>query len=133
MRILATLIAIDTNGHIVTAAVAARSEPGHYYCHLCHCPVNLSSLDHYPGPWFEHNQQLSPTEKLKQCPYFDPEEKESAKEKELRLLVRRMMPTVCLVNWHCRLCGHDYTGEKHCITCHTGIYSIGTHNDERMT
>ncbi|WP_240337800.1 zinc-ribbon domain-containing protein [Enterobacter sp. DNRA5] len=26
-------------------------------------------------------------------------------------------------HWHCVLCSEDYVGNKHCINCHSGIYS----------
>jgi len=124
MRILSTTLAIDAKGHIVTATDAAKAKSSSYRCHQCDCPVILNDGGGFLNPWFEHNQQAYPTEKLQQCPYYDPEGKESARTQKLRQLVRGLSPVVSVLNWHCNQCNSDYVGEKHCIACNTGIYSI---------
>ncbi|EGT5656636.1 hypothetical protein JD793_002784 [Citrobacter braakii] len=55
--------------------------------------------------------------------YLDPEVKEDARQRKLKLMLASVGPAPMVLSWHCVLCKRDYDGEKHCRTCGTGIYS----------
>ncbi|HII3479703.1 TPA: putative zinc ribbon protein, partial [Citrobacter braakii] len=55
--------------------------------------------------------------------YPDPEVKEDARQRKLKLMLAAVEPAPMVLSWHCVLCKRDYDGERHCRTFGTGIYS----------
>lgn len=124
MRILQTTIGLSATGHIVTATDVAKAPTViTCSCHHCGCPLTLCNGGGFLPPWFEHNQNAYPMAKLQTCPHVDPEGQESAQMKAMRQLVRGIQPAVAVQRWHCAMCNNSYSGAKHCVKCHTGIYS----------
>lgn len=124
MRILKTTLAINGKGHIVTAKEAGKSPASRYFCHQCGCPLIIKSGNDCTAPWFEHDQQAFPQEKLWGCPYLDPQRKKEIRLKEAQQMVKTLPSMETVARWHCVMCGKHYSGEKYCVACHTGVYSV---------
>ncbi|MFT2791389.1 putative zinc ribbon protein [Serratia sp. T13T92] len=58
------------------------------------------------------------------CANLDPQVKADARHSQLRRTVGGLAAPVAVRSWYCVRCQSHYQGEKHCITCNTGIYSI---------
>ncbi|ABP59161.1 conserved hypothetical protein [Enterobacter sp. 638] len=44
----------------------------------------------------------------------------------LRRFVPDARPRADKADWHCSQCSGDYYGERYCVNCHTGKFSIVT-------
>ncbi|HDC4843933.1 TPA: hypothetical protein O8U67_004086 [Enterobacter kobei] len=75
-------------------------------------------------PWFWHDQSTVPDSTLKDCVHSDPEIKAEAKLRKLRNSIGEMIVPVPVLSWYSVWCRQHYQGEKVCIPCGTGIYSI---------
>jgi hypothetical protein len=58
------------------------------------------------------------------CANLNPQVKADARHEELRKTVGQLAAPIALRSWYCVWCQNHYQGEKHCIACGTGIYSI---------
>lgn len=128
MRMLSITIARDGAGNVITASRVPQGQIRPHlqcYCPCCGCPLVLLEKSISTGPRFEHDSDVFPVEKLRRCVYYDPHHRENKRLEQLREVLRTQAPLVLVTDWHCRLCQSNYTGEKHCSQCHTGIYSIG--------
>ncbi|MEG1422175.1 MAG: putative zinc ribbon protein [Citrobacter sp.] len=125
MRILKCYLANNARNKFVNAKEATDETGGHWTCASCGCRLILHKEDEKEGPWFEHIQHSISHHELMMCAWVDPLEKEAARIRKLRQVTYAIdtsskPPT----HWHCVLCSEDYVGNKHCINCHSGIYSI---------
>lgn len=125
MRILKCYLANNAKNKFVNAKEATDETGGHWTCASCGCRLILHKENEKEGPWFEHIQHSISHHELMMCAWVDPLEKEAARIRKLRQVTYAIdtsskPPT----HWHCVLCSEDYVGNKHCINCHSGIYSI---------
>ncbi|WP_412096412.1 putative zinc ribbon protein [Citrobacter freundii] len=75
-------------------------------------------------PWFWHDQSTVPDSTLKDCVHSEPEIKAEARLRKLRNSIGEMIVPVPVLSWYSVWCRQHYQGEKVCIPCGTGIYSI---------
>ena len=122
MRILKCYLANNSNGRFVTTKEAsARTDT--WTCASCGCTLILYSSE-TDAPWFEHDQRTVSINVLMNCTHLDPEVKAEARRNKLRRFISRLDSTMTVQDWYCVCCGTHYKGEKLCIKCGTGIYSI---------
>ncbi|HBB6758432.1 TPA: hypothetical protein JD366_002292 [Citrobacter amalonaticus] len=124
MRMMKCYLANTDNCHFITANEAATCEPGSLTCPSCGCVLYVQSGIADEKPWFWHDQSTVPDSTLKDCVHSDPEIKAEARLRKLRNSIGEMVVPVPVLSWHCVWCGQHYQGEKLCIPCGTGIYSI---------
>ncbi|AXC67001.1 zinc-ribbon domain-containing protein [Salmonella enterica] len=124
MRMLKCYLASNLRGHFVTAG-EAMSAPGQVWsCVSCGCPLVLHAGSSAEAPWFEHDQRTVTTNVLMQCAHLDSEVKAEARQRKLRSIIGGLDTPVTVRSWYCVWCGNRYQGEKRCVPCGTGIYSI---------
>lgn len=121
-----SFIALDGNGRLTGARTAQTAAYDRYRCHLCD-----SALQYHPGysterPWFEHTDGGLTENGKHHCPYATPEVSEVRLINRLQRFLPDAMPWVSKTDWHCSQCSCDYYGERYCIICHTGKFSIVT-------
>lgn len=118
MRILQTTIGLSATGHIVTAADVAKAPTViTCTCHHCGCPLIINNGGGFLPPWFEHNQNAYPVDKLTKCPHVDPEGKESAQMTAMRQLVRGIQPAQVVKSWRCAMCHVPYRLQRSKALC----------------
>ncbi|HCU0768676.1 TPA: putative zinc ribbon protein [Raoultella planticola] len=122
MRILKCYLANNSNGRFVTAKEASSSTDT-WTCASCDCTLILHSSE-TNAPWFEHDQSTVSINVLMNCTHLDPEVKNEVRRNKLRRFISRLDSTMTVQDWYCAWCGSHYKGEKLCIKCSTGIYSI---------
>ena len=119
-----SFIALDGNGRLTGARTAQIAPYDRYTCHLCG-----SALQYHPEyqtgrPWFEHQTATLSENGQPCCPYVRPEPKEARRIRMLRRYVPDVLPIVRKTEWHCSGCDSEYHGERCCMTCRTGEYSL---------
>lgn len=122
MRMLKCYLANDRHGRYVTADAVRVG--GVQTCISCGCLLVLQADTHGKAPWFEHDQQSVPLERLMHCAHLDPQAKAEARRAQLHKVVGGLPRLVAVRSWFCVLCQNAYQGEKHCVACDTGMYSI---------
>ncbi|WP_438468145.1 putative zinc ribbon protein [Salmonella enterica] len=106
-------------------AEEAMSAPGQVWsCASCGCRLVLHAGSACALAWFEHDQHTVSTSVLMQCAWLDPEVKAEARHRKLRSIIGGLDTPVTVLSWYCVWCGNHYQGEKRCVPCGTGIYSI---------
>ncbi|EFS9643747.1 hypothetical protein HWI03_004467 [Salmonella enterica] len=124
MRMLKCYLANNRDGHFVTAE-EAMSAPGQVWsCASCGCRLVLHAGSAGDPAWFEHDQRSVARQVLMNCAWLDPEVKAEARHRKLRSIINELDVLVVTRSWHCVWCGNHYQGEKRCVPCGTGIYSI---------
>ncbi|WP_337262761.1 MULTISPECIES: putative zinc ribbon protein [unclassified Serratia (in: enterobacteria)] len=124
MRMLKCYLANDKSGHFVTTKEAINRGGGMLTCVSCGCRLILHAGVPGVAPWFEHDQQTVSRATLMNCANLDPQVKAEARQEALRKAVKGLPVPAVVKSWYCVWCRDHYLGEKHCIECGTGIYSI---------
>ena len=58
------------------------------------------------------------------CMHPDPEVRAEARSRKLRGIIGGLTAPVPVQPWYCVWCKNHYQGEKYCLICSSGIYSI---------
>ncbi|MBZ7501019.1 hypothetical protein FMJ36_23780 [Klebsiella michiganensis] len=89
----------------------------------CHCPLKLYN-DTTEEAWFEHARNDETTKALVTgCGHLLAAIRKGVFMMRLRTMINGLDTLVATRHWFCVWCQSHYTGEKHCKTCKTGIYS----------
>ncbi len=118
-----SFIAHASRGRLTSAATAKTYPYDRYVCHLC-----KSALVFHPEwgthrPWFEHTADTLTENGRRHCPYVTVVLDELTLIQRLRRLVNDTHPVVRKADWQCA-CGSHYHGERYCLSCCTGAYSV---------
>ncbi|MFQ3394970.1 putative zinc ribbon protein [Enterobacter mori] len=117
-------LASDSNRHYITADEATTGEPGPLTCSSCGCVLDVQPGNADEKPWFSHDLSTVTVSTLLCCVHSDPEIKAEARLRKLRNSIGELTTPVTVLSWYCVWCGQHYQGEKVCIPCGRGIYSI---------
>lgn len=124
MRIRKALMALNEEGHIVSAAVVDPSVTEQYRCYHCDCPLRFHRAAGGQQAWFEHDTPVLTQKQLQKCAYFDGLSITEQKQLALQRRLQKLQPIEVVRHWHCIQCDEDYSGKKHCPKCGEGIYSM---------
>lgn len=124
MRMMKCYLANTTAGRFVTAKEAGSAGGGILSCTTCGCRLLLNVGTLGEEPWFEHDQHTVTMNVLMKCAHLDPQVKEEARQNQLLKVVGALDAPATVLSWYCALCGNHYHGNKLCVSCGTGIYSI---------
>lgn len=127
-----SFIALDGNQRLTGATTAQISPYDHYTCHLCGSALVFHPEWASNRPWFEHTREDLTENRRHHCPYVRPEPKEARWIYMLRRYVSDMLPIVRKANGSCSGCNSDYHGERYCLNCRTGGYSIEVNADQPL-
>lgn len=125
MLIMPCHLALNSKGALVGARSAATQSNEGWTCLSCRCRLILHPGGHRTHPWFEHDQRSAKPSALMYCQYRN--HHDGLPGESFRLLffhVHEQEVRVIPEAWYCVWCGRHYKGEKHCVSCGTGIYSI---------
>lgn len=125
MLIMPCHLALNSKGALVGARSAATQPDENWACISCGCRLILHPGEIGEHPWFEHDQRSAKFNALMYCQYRN--HHDGLPGERFRLLFFPVHEhEVCVMpeDWYCVWCGRHYKGEKHCVVCNTGIYSI---------
>lgn len=125
MRMLKTTIAFSSAKKVIIADRELETRQTRCFCMSCGCPL-LVRYEGYNKAYFEHDQDAMTRKQLMQCVYYDGNDKRNKRDELLQNVVSRLRPVVPVTRWHCTQCKSDYTGNKHCNSCNSGIFSIAS-------
>ncbi|MDE9702794.1 putative zinc ribbon protein [Citrobacter portucalensis] len=118
-------LALNSKG-AMRGARSAVSKPGeNWSCSSCGCRLVLHPGDISEHPWFEHDQASANESALLYCQYRN--HRDGLPGERFRVMlysIREHEVRMVSEAWYCVWCGRHYVGEKHCVACNTGIYSI---------
>lgn len=121
-----SFIALDGSGRLTGARTAQTAPYDRYTCHLCNGAMQYHPEYDTERPWFEHADNGLRVNGKNYCPYVNPEANEIRLINRLKRFVSDARPRVEKADWHCSQCSGDYYGERYCLNCHTGKFSIVT-------
>ncbi|EMD2738623.1 hypothetical protein VQ097_000404 [Enterobacter hormaechei] len=116
--------ALDGNGRLIGARTAQTAPYDRYTCHLCGSMLQYHPEYDTERPWFEHISHNMTENGQQHCPYAKPDKDETRLVHRLRIFVPNVTPIVFSDSWHCSLCDSDYHGERYCLSCQTGRFSL---------
>ena len=119
-----SFMALDGNGRLTGARTAQTAPYDRYTCHLCDSVLQYRPEYETARPWFGHNDGGLTENGRQHCPYVNPESSETRLINRLQRFVPDARPKVRKADWHCSQCSGDYHGERYCLNCHTGKFSI---------
>lgn len=129
MRIRKALMALNEEGHIVSAAAVDPSVTEQYRCYHCDCPLRFHRAADGQQAWFEHDTPVLTQKQLQKCAYFDGLSITEQKQLALQRRLQKLQPIEVVRHWHCIQCDEDYSGKKRCPKCGEGIYSMEAKGD----
>lgn len=129
MRIRKALMALNEEGHVVSASDVASDSISLFTCHHCDCPMRFHRAAGGVQAWFEHDTPVLTQKQLQKCAYFDGLSITEQKQLALQHRLQKLQPVEVVRHWHCIQCDEDYSGKKHCPKCGEGIYSMEAKND----
>ncbi|GCL78511.1 TPA: putative zinc ribbon protein [Escherichia coli] len=125
MLIMPCHLALNSKGSLVGARSATARPDESWACLSCGCRLILHPGDISESPWFEHDQRYAKISALMYCQYRN--HRDGLPGERFRVMLYTILEhEACMVpeDWYCVWCGRHYVGEKHCVGCNSGIYSI---------
>lgn len=119
-----SFMALDGNGRLTGARTVQTAPYDRYTCHLCGSVLQYRPEYETERPWFGHTDGGLTENGRQHCPYVNPESSETRLINRLQRFVPDACPKVWKADWHCSQCSGDYHGERYCLNCHTGKFSI---------
>lgn len=107
-----SVMALDGNDRLTGARTAKQYPYDRYTCHLS---------DTLTDNGRQH------------CTYVRPEPNEARHTRQLKCYVPHTRPLLYRDGWHCSGCDSNYHGERYCLSCRTGKYSLARSDAENRT
>lgn len=125
MQIIPQYLAINAVGKYSTSWNAINAPKQTWFCTSCFCMLYLHKSSDGNEAYFSHELLYLTPSKAEICPYIAQERKKLDRLNYLRQIVEQLpLYTNQGRDWHCVLCQQDYYGQKFCVICGIGIYSI---------
>lgn len=126
MFIMSCHLALNSKGSLVGVRSATTQPDESWACLSCGCRLILHPGDVSGHPWFEHDQRYAKISALMYCQYRNHHDGLPGERFRVMLYALHEQNTRvgAAQSWFCIWCGSHYDGDKHCVVCNTGIYSI---------
>lgn len=121
-----SFIALNGNGRLTGARTAQTAPYDRYNCHLCGSALQYHPKYETNRPWYEHIEHGLTDNGFRHCPYVNTGPLEVKLIQQLRTVLPDACRVVLQMDWRCSKCDSDYHGERYCLTCRTGKFTIVT-------
>ncbi|EFC1677788.1 TPA: hypothetical protein I8Y00_002220 [Citrobacter farmeri] len=119
-----SFIALDGNGRLTGARTAQTALYDRYTCHFCNSALQYHPEYETERPWFEHIEAGLTDNGQQHCPYVKLDAGESQLTRRLQRFLPNVIPRVSKADWQCTQCKTNYYGERYCLICRTGNFSL---------